>query len=248
MFATICWFQSLRIHLDASTVEAVQSAVEPPTRVSQGVLTRRWREYQLGIHTPQARVIEMSRKVSPDAAGIFESPLWNALNLNFSAHEIALSLIGTTSIYGDDLLARAVRFGAKNSLDPRWLRKRCQGVLREASLESLAVLAICARLAASHGATHLAQEFCRYAGYSLLIQGIWFYAHGVAHCLGEYFETDFVPANCNEPWMCNFSSLHYVSKIGSMSLALKRELASKQSIKSAVDEMDALIRMIGLTP
>jgi hypothetical protein len=248
MIATICWFQTLRIHLDASTVVAVQRAIEPARTGDADGIYRRWREYKKGIHSPRTRVIDMCKEVCPEAVEIFRSPLWDALRLDRPVKQVAKSLVGTTSKLGDELIKRMMNLNGNSYLDPRWLRKRCMDMLRQGSLEGLAVLVICMRLAASQGMNRLAVTFYQFAGDCLLVLGIWFYTHGVAHGLGEYFETDLLPAACRDtPWLGYFSAVYYISSILSMSKGLQRAEAINKGELTSDQALEAMLKFIGFS-
>jgi len=174
---------------------------------------RRWRDYGKGFHSPRGRVIEMSRKICPDAVDVFLSPLWDTLRLNRPIEPVAQAHVGTTSKLGDELLTRMATLDGKAHLDPRWLRKRCLDMVRLGTLEGLGVLLICMRLAGARGENGLTVTFYRYAGHCMNILGGWFFAHGIASSLGEYFETIMLPACSGTPWLGNFMAEYYISRI-----------------------------------
>ncbi|WP_295994977.1 hypothetical protein [Rugamonas sp.] len=248
MIATICWFHALRIHLDASTVVAVQRAIEPVEIGDPDGVYRRWREYHKGRHSPRRRVIDMCNEVCPQAVAVYRSPLWCALRLDRPIDQVAKSLLGTTCRLGDELIKRMWNFpeNSRPHVDPRWMRKRGMAMLRQGNLEGLAVLVVCMRLAASQGLSRLAVTFYRYAAHCMKTLGIWFYALGVAQGLSEYLEDDLLPICGDAAFLGNFSSVHYLSQIQSMGIELKRVVAANNNRLTAIEEVEVVIGWLDL--
>jgi hypothetical protein len=131
-------------------------------------------------------------------------------------------------------------------VDERWLRKRCTDMLRQGSLEGLAVLVICMRLAASKGSNRIALTFYRYAGYCLLTLGIWFYAHGIAQGIAEYFENDLLSVCGDKAYLGSFSSVHYLSRIRLMAAELTRAHSVNTTDLTYDEEIQLLIMWLDL--
>lgn len=248
MFATICWFHALRSSFDAASVAAVQREVEPVGEERAHSVRRRWRGYKEGTHSPRTHVLSLSDSRCPEAVGIFKSPLWDALRLDRNTNHIAQSLLRATSKFGDELILRMISLDQQQSsyVDERWLRKRCTDMLRQGSLEGLAVLVICMRLAASNGSNRIALTFYRYAGYCLLTLGIWFYAHGIAQGIAEYFANDLLSVCRDEAYLGNFSSVHYLSRIRLMAAELTRAHSASPSDLTYDEEIQVLIKGLDL--
>lgn len=248
MFATICWFHALRNSFDAASVAAVQRGVEPVSEERAHSVRRRWRGYKDGIHSPRAHVLSLSDSRCPEAVEIFKSPLWDALRLDRNTNHIAQSLLRATSRSGDELILRMISLDQQQSsyVDERWLRKRCADMLRQGSLEGLAVLVICMRLAASKDSNRIALTFYRYAGYCLLTLGIWFYDRGIAQGIAEYFESDLLHVCGDKAYLGNFSSVHYLSRIRRMAAELTRAHSASTTGLTFDEEIQHLIRWLDL--
>lgn len=215
VFATIFWFHELRLRLDASTVVAVRRAVEPAEGglEREAAVSRRWRDYRDGRHAPSASVIALAETLYPGTRQILQSPVWDALRLDRRADQIGLALMGSTSRLGDELLTRMLGQIQRKSNDPRWLRKRCTAMVERGSLEGLAVLTICMRLAGAANLDRLALTFYRYSTRCLLVLGGSLYDHGIAQGVAEYYELVLLPKCCREHWMGSFSSAHYLHSV-----------------------------------
>lgn len=219
VFATICWFHELRLSLAAKTVASVQRAIEPSDRVE--AVRRRWGDYKNGRRRPSVPIIALAEHRCPGARSILESLLWEALRSNRQPERIAQMLIGTTSQLGDDLLNWIP--SKRWRKDRRWLRKRCIGMVEQPSLESLAVLTICMRIAASAGVDWLARTFYYYVTRWLLVAGGWLYNHGIAQGLAEYYETILLSKFYQVNWAGLLFADRYLYCISSLGQMLERE-------------------------
>lgn len=218
VFATICWFHELRLSLAAKTVVSVQRAIEPSDRAE--AVRRRWGDYKNGRHSPSVSIVALSEGRCPGTQSILESYLWDALRLDRPPEKNAQMLIGATSRLGDDLLSWLP--SKRWQKDRRWLRKRCIAMVEQPSLESLAVLTVCMRVAGAAGADGLVRTFYYYVTRWLLVAGGWLYSHGIALGLAEYYETILLPKCCQVNWPCIFVE-GYLYRIASLEKMLERE-------------------------
>lgn len=197
-FATICWFNEVRLRLDAETSTDIQRILEPVDEEYEDpqIVRRRWRDYRSGVHAPTAKTVALSERRCSGATQILQSPLWDSLRLDRPATQVGLALAGRTCAEGDELLSRML--GAAGGLpnNPRWLKKRCTAVLLVGTLESLGVLTICMRWAGEAKLSHTAAAFYQAATRCLLILGPWLFRHGIARAIGEYYEHVLRPACC----------------------------------------------------
>ncbi|BBB58464.1 hypothetical protein UNDKW_0191 [Undibacterium sp. KW1] len=246
--ATIFWFHSLKMSLDVESISAVQQLIEPVIDEPDGGrdvvgILRRWNDYKNGHHKPIANVVHLAEERVPGTEAIFKCPLWNALRLDKSEAETARTLLGTTTKLGDELLLRMLHF-PQTIQDPRWIKKRCKALVAHGSLEGLAVLTICIRLAnKSDLQNRLAFGFYLYATDCLIVMGFWFYLHGIAQVLGEYFEQTFLPMT-GMGFCGNFSSSHYLYTIQSLAKTVlqKQEVLGRElSYDGVISEIIRLI-------
>lgn len=216
-FATICWFNEVRLRLCAETPTDIQRILEPVAEEYEDpqVIRRRWRDYRSGVHAPAAQTIAMSERLCSGTTQILQSPLWDSLRLDRSAAQAGLALAGRTCTEGDELLSRMLGAAGGLSNNPRWLKKRCTAVLLIGNLESLGVLTTCMRLAGEAKLNHAAIAFYRAATRCLLILGPWLFRHGIARAIGEYYEHVLLPACCPDPSMGSgcFCSSYYLKSI-----------------------------------
>ena len=238
MFATICWFYELKLSLDVDTFVAVQRTIEPVTEERAAAVSRRWGDYKNGRHKPSAPVVDLTEKRVPGAKAIFQSPLWDALRLEKSAVSVARDLQGATSREGDELLLWMLD-RQPPCHDHRWLRKRCRTMVTDGSLEGLTVLTVCMRLAGRAGEQCLALTFYRHATDCLKILGCWFYLHGIAQAIAEYYEKALLPACCSKHELGTFSASYYLNSVGALAGAalaaqekVGRELTQKEMISA----------------
>lgn len=156
-----------------------------------------------------------------------QSPLWDALRLDRPVDQVGLALVGRSSKLGDELLTWMLgRIQRKNN-DPRWLRKRCTAMIEHGSLESLAVLTICMRLASAASLDRLALIFHYHSTRHLLVLADSLYDHGIAQGMAEYYELVLLPKCCREHWMKSFSSAQYLQVIHDLQEALQTKVATK---------------------
>lgn len=239
MLATICWFHTLKMNLNVETIGAVQRLVEPVgDRGALGV-RRRWGDYKNGYHKPVVAVVRSAEEKVPGSEAILNCHLWRALRLDNSAIAIAKDLLGSTDKFGDELLQRMMQ-SPQTIYDPRWLKKRRKAMVAHGSLEGLAVLAVCIRLARG---SRLAYGFYLYATDCLKTLGFWFYLNGIAQALGEYFEQVFLPMT-GMPDCSSFYSGSYLATIESMArrvLIVQENLGREFSDYEFISEMNRLV-------
>lgn len=243
-FATICWFHELKLDLDVDTLVAVQQAIEPTTE-EKAAFSRRWGEYKNGRRNPSDSVVDLADQRIPGSKTIFQLRLWDALRLEKSAVTVAHKLHGATSRAGDELLQRMLD-RQRSSKDPRWLHKRCRAMVAHGSLEGLAVLTVCMRLAGSAGASRLALTFYRHATDCLEILGSWFYQHGIALAIAEYYEKKLLPTCCSESEYSTFRSSCYLNSVivlNKAALAAQAKAGRKLTQEEWISEMLKLFTM-----
>lgn len=186
--------------------------MEPTPEERASGVSYRWGSYKNGKHKPLGRILDLAEEQVPGSKAIFQSPLWDALHLGKSAATVAVELQGRTSREGDELLYRML--GQSLPIhDPRWLRKRCRAMVADGSLEALAVLTVCMRLAGHAKASSLALTFYRHATDTLMILGGWFYLHGIAPAIAEHYEKVLLPKCCVEHQLGTFSSSYYLYSV-----------------------------------
>ncbi|WP_287881863.1 hypothetical protein [Aquitalea sp.] len=207
-FATVFWYYELQRQLNLNTPADVQRAIEEVGDRGVVGVRRRWRDYKSGHHKPVTSVVELAEQQVPGSKAILQSPLWSAMRLDKSAIKVAQQLLGKTTKEGDELLEWLLDRQQTSKVD-RWLRKRCMAMVFHATLESLAVLTVCMRLARSKGMPHWTLTFYHFATDSLMILGSWFYQHGIAQASAEYYEKVLLPTcyGKNASWL--FSSRDY---------------------------------------
>ena len=241
VFSTICWFHELQLTIGASTAAAVRRKIEPTLKNGNKVVDQRWCDYRDGLHTPSAKVIALAEDHCPQSRHILENPLWDSIRLDRSPQNVAHELLGATCQQGDDLLTWSLRAPDRRSYDPRWLKKRCRAMIEDGSLEGLAVLTTCMRLAGKAGADRSALSFYRHATNNLLILGSWFYAHGIAQRIAEYYETVLFPESIQDPNLGTFSSSHYLHAVKGLNNAVLR--AQAQTERTLTDKEVILIKL-----
>lgn len=216
-FATICWFNHIRLSLGAETPTDIQRILEPIDEAYEDPQTqrRRWRDYRSGAHSPAARTIALAEHHCPGATRILQSPLWDALRLDRSASKVGVALVGRTCAEGDELLSRMSGSAGGLPNNRSWLKKRCCAVLQVGNLESLGVLTVCTRLAGEAKHIHLALTFYRAATRCLLVLGPWFVQHGIAQAIADYYEHVLLPESCRDQLAGNvyFCSSYYLKSI-----------------------------------
>lgn len=216
-FATICWFNEIRLQLGAATPTDIQRILEPVDEEYEDpqIVRRRWRDYRSGVHAPAAQTVALAEDHVRGTTQILCSPLWDSLRLDRPAAQVGLALAGRTCAEGDELLSRMLGSTGGLSNDQRWLKKRCTAVLLVSNLESLGVLTICMRLAGEAKLNQAAITFYRAATRCLLILGPWLFRHGIARAIGEYYEHVLLTACCPDPLtgsVC-FCSSYYLKSI-----------------------------------
>ncbi len=154
--------------------------------------------------------------------------------------KIARSLQGTTSRLGDELLIRMLD-PRHSALDPRWLRKRCNAMVTHGSLEGLAILTICLRLASKYGADGLTMTFYRHATKCLLIFGGMFYAHGIAQAIAEFYEKILLPKCCCDYQFGTFDAHNYLYTVGRL---IRSALATQEEIGKSLIHQEAIPIML----
>ncbi len=216
-FATICWFNEIRLRLGAETPTDIQRIIEPVDEEYEDPQTvrRRWRDYRSGTHSPAPRTIASAERHCPGATQTLQSPLWNSLRLDRPTTNAGLALVGRTCPEGDQLLSRM--FGSAGGLPNNqcWLKQRCIAVLQIGNLESLGVFTICMRRAGEAKHLHTALTFYRAATRCLLALGPWFVQRGIAQAIAEYYEQVLLPECCRDPLAgsVHFCSSYYLKSI-----------------------------------
>lgn len=219
VFATICWFNELQLHLGVSTVVAVQQAAEPTTPERAAALSRRWRAYKSGEQRPSPSTVTLAERIPCNAKAILHSPLWDALRMDKTPDPIARTLLGTTCADGDHLLNWMLDKG-RPTLHPGTVQKRCQAIVARVDLDGLAILTICMRLAGQRSVSRLALTFYWHATNCLLMLGGWLCAHGIAQSLADFYETILLPRYCHPLKFARFSSHHYLDTVRALGRAL----------------------------
>lgn len=152
--------------------------------------------------------------------------------------------MGGTSPLGDDLLARMLGMklrGGSWGHDPRWLRKRCNAMVQEASLEGLGVLTVCVRLAGDAGYDRLAASLFWSVKINLDVLGPFLLAHGIAPRLAEYYESVLLPdcgQDCN---LVNFDSCSFLYTLSALCRMLQAKAEAKNMESLEHDEAIAEI-------
>lgn len=241
-FATLCWLNELKINLEAKTIGDISSVIETVAPWNKTSIQRRWRTYETGQHKPVNRVLDLAEKQVPGSTLIFRSPLWDALRLDKSAIKVAKQLRGQTTKEGDELLEWLLDHRQTRKID-RWLGKHCNAMVFHASLESLAILTLCMRLAKSKGMSHWTLRFYRYATESLIILGAWFCEHGIAPANAEYYEKVLLPACYDEDASWCFRSSHYLYIVSAIAKAV---LAEQEKARRNPTEAEVIAAMIKL--
>jgi hypothetical protein len=238
MFATISWFNTLKINLNVETISAVQRQIEPVGNRGALGVRRRWGDYKNGYHKPVAAVVRLAEKKVPGSAAIINCLVWDSFRLDKSPISVAKGLLGSTTRLGDELLQRMME-SPQTIYDPRWLRKRQKAMVAHGSLEGLAILTVCIRLTRD---TRLAYGFYLYATDCLKTLGFWFYLNGIAHALGEYFEQVFLPMT-GIPGCSSFYSGSYLATIKSMA---QRVISKQENLGRECSDDEVISEMIRL--
>jgi len=232
-FSTIYWFHELSQQLNSESVAELQRTIEPlpkgtPEQLEN--LRRRWRDYCHGLHSPSEPVIALAEARCPGSHQVLKSPFWDSLRHDKPAEKAALALMGETSLLGDDLLARMLVMktqGRGRGDDPRWLRKRCNAMVQEASLEGLGVLTVCVRLAGDAGYERLAASLFWSVKRSLNILGPGLYSNGIARRLAEYYECVLLPDCGQYRNLVNFDSSSYLYTVSAVCRMLQARAEAK---------------------
>lgn len=154
---TIYWFHVLRVRAQAVSIADLQNKIEPVIPARRKEVQRRWGFYKTGRHRPCSRVVGLAEATFPGSSKPFLSDLWSCLRPDLDARVLAHKLIGQTNAEGDKLLRWML-----GSVEPRyrdthiWVR-RYHNLTLMGSLEALAVLVLCARLAGDRGLHELVQ-------------------------------------------------------------------------------------------
>jgi hypothetical protein len=253
-FSTIYWFHELRQQLNSGSAAELQRAIEP---LSNGTpeqlenLQRRWRDYRHGLHSPSAPVIALAEARCPGSRQVLKSPFWDSLRHDKPAKNAALALIGRTSPLGDDLLAGMLGIKTQSGgrgYNSRWLRKRCNAMVREASLEGLGVLTVCVRLAGDAGYEGLAATLFRAVKRSLEILGPFLLAYGIALRLAEYYECVLLPDCGQDSNLVNFDSPSFFYTLSALCRMLQAKAEAKNMEWLEYDEAVAeILGVLGST-
>lgn len=224
-FATICWFCELSSLLNTNRTVDVQRAVEPVDDARALTVSKRWSSYKLGKQYPRKRLQALAEERVPGTRWVIDLLLWDALCVDCCMESIAGRLKGCTSQEGDELLLRMLNSKA-HRWDRRWLRKRCESMVRQGYLDGLAVLLVCMRLARSAGNWKLNLAFELYVNDSLLVLGVWLKRHGVAPALAAYYEDEFLPRYGSERLRYKFDGATYA-----YSIARYEELQTRKEVR-----------------
>lgn len=117
-------------------------------------------------------------------------------------------------------------------------------MVADGSLEALAVLTVCMRLAGHAKASSLALAFYRHATDSLMILGGWFYLHGIAPAIAEHYEKVLMPNCCDKRQLGTFSSGYYLNSVAALNRAalLEQEKAGKELAQEEV--ISVMLRLL----
>lgn len=227
VFSTISWFHEQRLHFSASSVAEVVRAVEPlldATSEQLKVVERRWRDYWKGRHAPVESVIARAEKVCPSSRAVIESLLWDALRFDRCARSTAVALIGRTNKAGDELLTRMLALSeASKDSQRRWLRNRCKLLIRKGTLEGLAVITVCMRVAAEAGVIMEVLALAYWCRWCLFVLAPWLFEHGILYGLAEYYQNHVLPKCLPEPYSVSFCARHFLDSAAGLAVGLEKE-------------------------
>lgn len=119
-------------------------------------------------------------------------------------------------------------------------------MIEDGSLEGLAVLTTCMRLAGKTGADRLALAFYRHATNNLLILGSWFYAHGIAQEIAEYYETELLPKSIQDHNLGTFSSSHYLHAVKGLNSAVLQAQARAEKKLTETEVVAIMLQTLEL--
>jgi hypothetical protein len=198
--AVRCWFDEISEHLKIDTAAGIQRYVEPVSDEAAAIVAaRRWRDYRAGNHFPCQSVVKTVENFCPSANVILTSPLWDALRLDRDPRDVAKRLLGKTSKLGDDLLISALnRFKCRGN-HRQWVPKRCRDLILQGSLEGMATLLVCMKLAVrSDRPESLTRGFFASAVASFIVLSRWMSDRGVDHIVVYLFREILLPEYCGD--------------------------------------------------
>lgn len=230
VFASIAWFHEIRLHLGASSVAEVAHAIEPRrSRTVEEIKTleRRWRDYRAGLHSPGYNSINQAALICRSSRIIIDSALWNALRLDRCPRQSALALIGRTNKAGDELITLMLSPHEDHcNPHPLWIRNHCRDLIKHGTLDSLATITICMRLAVNASALKLAETLAYWISWNLRCLCIWLFEHGILYPMAEYYEI-YVFSKCSgqHSWF-SFNAAHFLASVRQFALVTEDKAAT----------------------
>jgi hypothetical protein len=197
--AARCWFEEIAEHLGTDSAAAIQRFVEPSLDEARAsVAARRWRDYRAGNHFPCEAVTERVENFCSSANAVLRSPLWDALRIDRDPRKVATRLLGCTSKLGDELLSSALNQFKCRGNHPDWISKRCRDLILQGSLEGMATLLICMKLAAQSDdcCGRLTAGFFASATTSLIVLSRWICDRGVEQLMVFLYQKILLPEYC----------------------------------------------------
>lgn len=180
--ATKCWFEEISDQLGIETAAGIRRIVEPLLdKAAVAEAARRWRDYRSAHHFPSKGVVQKVENVCPPANAMLTKLLWDALRIDRDPRKVAKRLLGKTSKLGDELLNCALNHFRCRGKHPEWISKRSRDLILQCSLEGMAALIVCMRLAARSDDIYgrLTAGFFASATASFVVLSKWFSSRGV---------------------------------------------------------------------
>lgn len=196
VLATKCWFEEISDLLGVDTAAGIRRIIEPLLdKTAAAEAARRWRDYRSAYHFPSKGVIQKVENVCPSANAMLMAPLWDALRIDRDPRKVANRLLGKTSRLGDELLNCALNQFKCRRQHPEWISKRCRDLILQCSLEGMAALIVCMRLAARSDDPYgrLTAGFFASATVSFIVLSKWFSNRGVERHMVFLFQNILLP-------------------------------------------------------
>lgn len=186
---TVYWFNELRTRAGTTTIAELQRWIEPVPIAQRKEVQRRWGYYKVGRHRPCPRVVDLAEGALPGSRRVFYSDFWDCLRPDRDPRVLALKLIGQTNGDGNSLLRWML-----SPTEPRYrysyiMFRRYRNVTLLGSLEALAVLVLCARLASRRGIHDLVQRHYLRIFDFLIVHVHLFRERGIAWALSKHFDS-----------------------------------------------------------
>lgn len=186
---TIYWFNELRARTRTSTIAELQRRIEPVPLGRRKEVQRRWGYYKSGRHKPCSRVVDLAEGAAPGSSRAFNSDFWECLRPDRNARVLALKLIGQTNDDGNRLLRWMLSPKEPRYRNSSLLVRKFHSVTLLGSLEALAVLVLCARLASRRRIHHLVQRLYLRIYDFLIVHVHHFQERGIALALAKHFDS-----------------------------------------------------------